>query len=162
MDSTPVRKTIPFRLIAGSGLLLILVIVLMDYLEEAHRVLEIQSVEQQKRVINSALVVVFSTYAVERRLHELQQLDGANPFIFLRQFSITLNNYRGEARPGPELATGWYYDESTGEIFFQPVYLQQAPRLKVIFDYVDLDANGKFEKGVDRVRSLRLQEFNWL
>ena len=162
MDSTPAPRTIPYRVIVGSALVLVLAFVLMDYLERAHRVLEEQSVSQQIRVINSALVVVFSTHAVENRLHDLQQLDGANPFEFLQQFNIALSNYRGEAQPSNELITGWYYDEKAGVIFFQPLYLEEIPRLKIVFDYLDRNANGRFEKGTDRVRALRLEAIDWI
>ena len=162
MDSTPAPRSIPYRLIVGSTLVLVLALILMNYLEKAHRVLEEQSVSQQKRVITSALVVVFSSYAVDNRLHELQQLNGANPFEFLQQFNIALSNYRGEAQLADGLATGWYYDDQAGVIFFQPIYLEDAPRLQVVFDFIDRDKNGVFDKQVDKVRSLRLQELDWL
>lgn len=141
MDNTPVRRIVPFKLIVGSAILLLLALVLMNYLEKAHAVLEEQSVKQQKRVIESALVVVFATHAVEGRLHELHQLDGANPFEFLQQYSIAAGNYFGQSELAADLSSGWYYDPKRGEVFFIPLYLDEPQRLRVFVDSLPGDSD---------------------
>ena len=73
-----------FRLTLMVILIAILIMVFMSYLEDTERELERVSISQTKKIIDSSLAVVYSTYAVNHRLDELNDLEGGNPFEFCR------------------------------------------------------------------------------
>ena len=102
-----------FRLTLMVILIAILIAVFMSYLEDTERELERASISQTKKIIDSSLAVVFSSYVVRRRLDELNDLDGGNPFVFLREFGILPPGYRGviQSLPDAEQDPGWYYIE---------------------------------------------------
>ena len=157
MDSSPVRRNVPFKLIVGLALLMVLTITLMNYLERAHAVLEEQSVQQQKRVIDSVLVVMFATYAVDGRLQQLAELDGGNPFEWLKKYDLSATQYRGvfnAAQPGD--SNGWFYDSDAGQIFYRSLYLEYQPRYEVKVGYQDVNQNGRLDPGIDNLNTLYL------
>jgi hypothetical protein len=77
----------PGAIVFRLGIMIILIAIMMavffSYLDDTERELERVSVLQTKKIIDSSLVVVFATYAVNNRLGELNDLDGGNPFVFL-------------------------------------------------------------------------------
>ena len=87
---------INFRLSAMVILILLFIYVFLHYTDEAEQAIELQSVEQTRRVIDSALFIVFATYATEGRLDQLADLEGGNPFEFLKEYLAHSIPYRGE------------------------------------------------------------------
>lgn len=74
----------------------ILMAIFFRYTDGMQQGLERQSIMQTRRIIDSALTVVFASYAVKGRLHELSQIDGDNPFVFLEEYSLLPVTYRGK------------------------------------------------------------------
>jgi hypothetical protein len=149
-----------FRLIMMVFLILILIYVFLGYVEKAEKALEIQSIEQTRRIIDSALVVAFATHATNGKLDELDRLDGGNPFELLKEYLLLPASYHGETGlidPG-KLPGGWYYDSNSGDILFVPFYLPEIQVFRVTLSYVDSNNNGSFEAASDEFRGLSLQK----
>ena len=135
-----------FRLIMMILLILIFIYVFLSYVEKAEKAIEIQSIEQTKRIIDSALVVAFATHATSGKLDELDQLDGGNPFALLKEYLLLPASYHGEIRltDPNNLPSGWYYDLNSGEVLFVPFYLPEIQVFRVELGYVDYNKTGSF------------------
>ena len=74
----------PGAILFRFGMLAIIIVILigvfLSYVEEAQKTVERASILQTKRIIDSALAVAFSTYAVRGNLSDLNELNGGNPF----------------------------------------------------------------------------------
>jgi hypothetical protein len=149
-----------FRLIMMVFLILIFIYVFLVYVDKAEKAIEIQSIEQTKRIIDSALVVAFATYATSGKLDELDQLDGGNPFELLKEYLLLPASYHGEIglTDPNNLPGGWYYDLNTGDILFVPFYLSEIQVFRVKLGYVDSNKNGSFEAADDEFRRLSLEK----
>jgi len=149
-----------FRLIMMASLILILIYVFLGYVEKAEKAIEIQSIEQTKRIIDSALVVTFATYATSGKLDELVQLDGGNPFELLKEYLLVPASYRGEIESTDpnSLPDGWYYDLNSGDILFVPFYLSEIQVFRVKLDYADSNKSGSFEAADDEFRRISLEK----
>ncbi len=92
-------------------LIAIMMVVFFSYLDDTEREFERASVLQTKKIIDSALAVVFATYAVNNRLNELNDLNGGNPFLFLKEYQMLPPAYAGELDRDPAVgqAARWYY-----------------------------------------------------
>lgn len=149
---------INFRLSVMVILILALTYIFLHYAEKAEQAIEFQSIQQTQRIIESALVVVFATYASQGRLDELANLEGANPFEFLREYQVLPVTYRGEIEVAgssmPE--SGWYYLSGSGDLMYAPFRLSESVYFRVVLDYDDIDRNGRFEPGQDQFKALRL------
>lgn len=146
-----------FRFSVTVIVILILIRIFLNYAEDTQKSFELNAIQQTKRIVDASLTVVFSTYAVERRLQELEQLDGANPFPLLAEYQILPANYRGvvevDLAPGGE--PGWYYLERQGLVVYRPQYLAGDRYFRIRLNYDDLDGSGRFEFASDRLRSLQ-------
>ena len=149
-----------FRLIVMVSLILIFIYVFLVYIEKAEKAIEIQSIEQTKRIIDSALVIAFATHATSGKLDELDRLDGGNPFELLKEYLLLPTSYHGEIGLTDlnGLPSGWYYDLNTGDILFVPIYLPEIQVFRVKLDYVDTNKNGSFEAAVDAFSRLSLEK----
>ena len=97
-------RAVLFRLSIMIILIAIMMVIFFSYVDDTERELERTSVLQTKKIIDSALAVVFATYAVRNRLHELNDLDGGNPFVFLKEYQMLPPAYVGEI--DHDLSTG--------------------------------------------------------
>ncbi len=146
-----------FRLSVMIIVIAILVVIFFRYMDSAQRGLERQSIMQTKRIIDSSLAVVFASYAVKGRLNELNQVDGANPFIFLEQYSLLPATYRGEIgqRSLADLKPGWYYRRATGNVIYIPRFLLDAEWYSLVLNYDDSNQSGRFEADQDQFKTLQ-------
>lgn len=138
-------------------IILILIRIFLNYSEETRRVYEQQSIVQTKRIVDSTLAVVFSSYAVDRRLDDLAELDGANPFRFLERYDMLPASYRGEIEHELEdsHAPGWYYLGHRGVVAYKARYSGDHLYFAIVLNYEDRNQSGRFEAGSDRFRNLR-------
>ncbi len=150
---------IAFRLSAMVILIMAFLAIFLHYAGEAERTIELQSIQQTQRLVDSALVVAFATHATEGRLGELAALDGADPFVALADYFQHNINYRGRLAGDPaKLAPGWYYRESSGDLVYLPVHLGQPAYFRLTLLYDDLDGDGRFDFATDRFRALKMLE----
>lgn len=147
---------IVFRLSLMVIVIAILMGIFFTYLEETEKEVERASILQTKKIIDSTLAVVFATYAVNGRLGELGELDGANPFNFLAEFSLLPKSYVGvlEDDDAADQAPGWYYLEHRGLVAYVPRFLDGRVYFRVELNYEDTDGSGRFDYGTDRFRNL--------
>ena len=151
-----VPGALSFRFIVTVILILILAAVFFQYIDNSRKKVERVSIQQTQTVINSALLVVFASLAAKGRLNELNELEGANPFVHLEKFNITPAAYQGELDGSAALdqMPGWYYIKSSGQVTYVPFYLGQHSSFKLTFRYQDKNHSGRFENGVDRFKNL--------
>lgn len=146
-----------FRLSLMIIIVAILVLVFLRYVDDTQIELERQSILQTKRVIDSSLAVAFAGYAVKGRLSELNQLDGANPFLILEQFELLPPAYQGELEN--DLAAGqqpgWYYLKRRRQVVYKSRFAGGDHYFSLKLDYEDVNRSGSFEAGQDRF--IRLQ-----
>lgn len=145
-----------FRTVVSTTLILILVAFFFSYLEGTERELERTSIAQTKKIIDSALAVVFASYAVNGRLNELNELDGGNPFVFLEEFGIAPPGYRRvlETDLSTDLDPGWYYLAHRRQVAYKSYFLDADTYFAIRLNYDDVNGSGRFERGVDRFRNL--------
>ncbi len=150
---------INFRLSMMVILILVLIYVFLDYAETAERATEVQSIEQTRRIINSALAVSFSTYATNGDLQGLNQLDGGNPFVLLNEYLLLPASYHGETQatdPGT-LSSGWHFQVNTGQILYIAFYIEEIHVFRIDLNYVDNNQNVRFDPDQDRFNHLGLE-----
>jgi hypothetical protein len=143
-----------FRLSIMVILIAILILVFLYYVRGTEKALERSSIAQTKRVIDSALVVVFSSYAVTNRMDRLHELDGANPFVFLEEFEIRFADYKGELSHDlrADLEAGWYYLPHRNLVGYKAQYLETETYFQIQLLYEDRNQSGSFDYGIDRFR----------
>ncbi len=147
---------IAFRLSVMLILIVTFLAVFLRYADEAERTIETQSIRQTQRLVDSALVVAFATYASQGRLGELAALDGADPFVALADFFEHNIRYRGRLVGDPAaLEPGWYYRESSGDLVYLPLHLGQPAYFRLTLLYDDVDGDGDFDFAADRFRALK-------
>jgi hypothetical protein len=146
-----------FRLSVMIIIIAILVVIFFRYSDSTQKELERQSVMQTKRIIDSSLAVVFASYAVKGRLNELNQIEGANPFVFLKEYSLLPAAYRGETGQSglTGLDPGWYYSRVTGNVVYIPRFLDEVELYAVVLNYDDVNQSGRFDAGQDAFRNLQ-------
>ncbi|MDH3220050.1 MAG: hypothetical protein OEO19_11020 [Gammaproteobacteria bacterium] len=146
-----------FRLSTMIILIAILMVVFFSYIEDTERALERASIAQTKRIIDSSLAVVFSSYAVSGRLDDLNDLAGGNPFVFLREFGLLPPGYVGaiDRDPAADLAPGWYYLRHRRQVFYKSGFSDADSYYAVVLNYQDVNQSGFFESSIDRFRNLQ-------
>lgn len=146
-----------FRLSVMIIIIAILVVIFFRYTDSTRKELERQSIMQTKRIIDSSLAVVFASYAVKGRLNELNQIEGANPFVFLREYSLLPVAYRGEAGQSEltHLEPGWYYRKVDGDVVYIPRFLDDVESYAVVLNYDDVNQTRRFEADQDLFRNLQ-------
>ncbi len=146
-----------FRLSIMVILIAILIMVFFIYIDDARHGLERNSILQTRRVIDSSLAVVFSTYAVRGTLDRLNEIDGGNPFLFLQDFGIQVAGYEGELEQdlSDELPAGWYYLKSRGLVAYRAHFSDSDSYFRVELDFEDNNQSGSFEAADDKFRSLK-------
>ncbi len=146
-----------FRFILMVVLILVLIAVFMSYADETQRDIERISVLQTGRVVNSAMAVVFSTYAVNNELDKLNDLDGGNPFVHLAEYQMLPTAYQGvvERDPDSEMAPGWYYMSHRRLVIYKARYLAEDIYFELVLLYSDANGSGRFESRVDKINSLK-------
>lgn len=151
---------IRFRLAVMVILVAILMLTFFSYLDGSAVALERQSVLQTKRIIDSALTVVFAEHAVRGELDRLERVDGANPFRFLEALEIPVPSYQGEIESelDEDLAPGWYYQKHRARVAYKSHFGGQDYYFRVNLGYEDNNRSSRFESGVDRFRYLRFDE----
>ena len=115
---------------------------------------------QTRKVIDSALAVVFSSYAIKGRLNDLNELDGGNPFEFLDEFELLPVVYQGEiaSNLNEDLSPGWYYYKNTGSVAYKSRYLEHNSYFGVELIFEDRNLSGHFESAHDKFLQLRFVE----
>lgn len=138
----------------------ILMAIFFRYTDGMQQGLERQSIMQTRRIIDSALTVVFASYAVKGRLHELSQIDGDNPFVFLEEYSLLPVTYRGEidGEVSAGLTPGWYYLSWHGLVAYRPRFLESDRYFRIVLDYEDRNQSGLFESDEDNFGQLQFVE----
>ena len=151
-----------FRLSIMVILIAILTAVFFSYLEDSEKEFERTSILQTKRVIDSSLAVVFASYAVGGRLNQLNDLHGANPFVFLEEFGILLPAYAGLLTTDPvnDTAPGWYYLAHRRVVVYRSRFIGGDSYFTVLLNYEDLNGSGSYEPNADRFRNLQFVEAN--
>jgi len=146
-----------FRLSLMIILIAIMMMTFFSYLDDTERALERTSVLQTKKIIDSALVVVFSTYAVNNRLHELNDLDGGNPFVFLQEYQMLPASYVGEIDHdlGLDEAPGWYYLSHRRVVFYNSYFNELDSYFRIVLNYQDNNQSRSFEPATDNFHNLQ-------
>ncbi len=149
-----------FRLSITIILITIIVTMFFSYLDDTEKALERSAILQTKRIIDSSLALVFATYAVKGRLDDLDQLDGGNPFAFLREYQLLPPAYQGELTRdvSPGLAAGWYYLPHRGQVVYRARYLETDSYFAIVLFYEDRNRSGFFESGKDVFNHLKFVE----
>jgi len=157
--STP-PGALKFRLIAIIILVIIFMLAFLNYANGISASFEKTSIQQTKNIINSTLVVVFSTYTVKGELERLNEVNGGNPFEYLERFSQVPATYRGEIDDDKleESEPGWYYDDLSGQAIYKSFYNDQIYYFTIVLEYRDVDESGKFEYGIDEYRRLSFRQ----
>ena len=111
-------------------------------------------------IINSSLAIVFATYAVEGKLDDLNDLEGANPFVFLRKYKLLPATYVGEIDHGlnDQLAPGWYYLKHLRQVGYKSLHLGDRFNFELVLRYDDINESGRFESGIDVFKGLNFIE----
>lgn len=146
-----------FRFSVMVIIILILIRIFLNYAEETQRVYEQNSILQTKRIVDSTLAVVFSTYAANRRFGDLAELEGANPFRYLEQYQMLPSSYQGEIESDLQTsdAPGWYYLRHRGLVVYKARYTDDHRYFAVVLNYEDRNESGRFEAASDRFRNLQ-------
>ena len=148
---------IVFRLSIMIILIVTLVSIFFSYLEDTERELERTSILQTKKIIDSSLVVVFATYAVNNRLNELNDLDGGNPFVHLAEYGILPTAYIGEIDhdPGKDQEPGWYYLTHRRILVYKSLFSDADHYFEIVLNYEDRNQSGSFEPASEKFNSLQ-------
>ncbi|MDJ0778482.1 MAG: hypothetical protein QNJ85_11500 [Gammaproteobacteria bacterium] len=148
-----------FRTLMSLLLILILIFVFFSYVDDTQREFERSAIEQTRRIIDSALAVTFASYAVEGRLDELEQLNGANPFLLLQNYRMLPASYQGEIEQDIDagLGSGWYYLKHRRLVAYKTYHLDSYRYFRLHLNYDDRDGNGRFDPASDEFRNLQLQ-----
>jgi len=148
---------INFRFSVMVILILIFIVYFFFYFEDAKKEIERASILQTKKIIDSSLAVVFATYAVKGKLDDLQELDGANPFVFMAKYKLVPPAYQGEidSEPSSVLAPGWYYLARSRSVVYKSRYIDTDSYFAIVLKYQDLNQSGRFEAAADKYQSLQ-------
>ena len=148
---------IVFRLSIMIILIVTLVSIFFSYLEDIEREFERTSILQTKKIIDSSLVVVFATYAVNNRLNELNDLDGGNPFVHLAEYGILPTAYIGEIDhdPGKDQEPGWYYLTHRRILVYKSLFSDADHYFEIVLNYEDRNQSGSFEPASEKFNSLQ-------
>lgn len=148
---------IVFRLSIMLILIAMLVSVFFSYFEDTERELEHASILQTKKIIDSALAVVFATYAIKGRLNDLNDLNGGNPFVFLKEYAMLPPAYAGELDHDLsfEQAPGWYYLSHRGIVVYKSLFIESDSYFAIVLNYQDNNQSGLFEPAEDRFQNLQ-------
>jgi len=149
-----------FRLVLIVILVIILILVFFNYTSRISVAIEKTSIQQTKNIINSTLMVVFASYAVKGELERLNELNGANPFEYLENYSLLPVTYRGDigVDKSTDSSPGWYYDGVNGIAIYKPLYDDKDYYFRIELDYRDVDGSGRFEPAVDQFGRLSLRQ----
>ncbi len=145
-----------FRLVMTITLVIILILVFFNYTNRISVAIEKTSIQQTKNIINSTLVVVFATYTVKGELGLLNEVDGGNPFEYLKIYGQVPITYRGEIDDDSlnNNVPGWYYDRTNGLAVYKPLYDDKFYYFAIELDYRDVDGSGRFDPGIDEYQRL--------
>jgi len=148
-----------FRLGIMVILIAILVAVFFTYVADVQKNAERAAITRTKGLINSSLAVVFATYAVQSRMSELNDIDDANPFEFLREYQMLPATYAGEIEHAlnDQLKPGWYYLKSRRQVTYKPRYLDEVFRFELKLSYQDKNDSGRFEPEIDTFQGIYFQ-----
>lgn len=134
--------------------------------------MERAAVEYSVARMHETLALRFAELAVQGRLRELPALAGINPLAH----GDVVDNYSGVRHlpPAEEREPGrWYFDAAIGNVVYVPHYPEaliwpdgesRILRWRARPDWEDIDGDGEFDRGVDRVRGMelvRLDEARW-
>jgi hypothetical protein len=149
-----------FRLSIMIVLIAIMIVIFFSYVDDAEKELERASMLQTRKIINGALTVVFATYATRNRLHQLNDLDGSNPFVFLKEYQMLPANYVGETEHdlSAEEAPGWYYLRHRRLVVYHSKFNELDSYFTIVLNYQDTDKSGSFEPATDKFESLQFVE----
>ncbi len=149
-----------FRLGIMIILIAIMMVIFLSYVDDTERELERTSVLQTKKIIDSALMVVFATYAARNRLHELNDLDGGNPFVFLKEYQMLPPAYVGESDHdlSADEVPGWYYLKHRRLVVYHSKFNERDSYFTIVLNYQDNDKTGSFEPATDKFESLQFVE----
>ncbi len=149
-----------FRLVMTIILVIIFILVFFNYTNRISIAMEKTSIQQTKNVINSTLMVVFSSYAVKGELERLNELNGGDPFEYLENYSLLPATYRGDIGVDKLAVSvpGWYYDRANGLAIYKPLYDDKDYYFRIELDYRDVDGSGRFEPEFDEYRRLSFRQ----
>jgi hypothetical protein len=146
-----------FRMSIMVILIAIMIMVFFFHVGDTEKQIERASVLQTKRIIDSALAVVFSTHAVRRQLDQLNDFDGGNPFVFLEQYSMLPAAYVGEIGHDAvrDLEPGWYYLSHRRIVLHKSFFDDSDTYFRIKLSYQDNNRSGSFEAAADKFNSLQ-------
>ena len=142
-------------------LVIIFMLVFLNYTDGISASLEKTSIQQTKNIINSTLAVVFATYTVKGELGLLNELNGGNPFEYLKKYGQVPITYQGEiGDDGLEdnNVPGWYYDGANGLAIYKSLYDDKFYYFAIELDYKDIDGSGRFDPGIDEYQRLSFRQ----
>jgi hypothetical protein len=149
-----------FRLVAMVILVIVFMLVFLNYANRISITTEKASIQQTKNIINSTLYVVFATYTVKGELGLLNEVNGGNPFEYLKIYGQVPITYRGEIGDDnlEDNVPGWYYDRMNGQALYKALYDDQVYYFTIVLEYRDVDGSGHFEQGADKYHGLSFQQ----
>ena len=151
---------ISFRLSIMVILILIFILYFLFYFDDYKQDIESSSILQTKKIIDSSLAVVFATHAVNGDLDGLNEIEGGNPFEFLKQYQMLPTTYQGvlEQEPPEGLPPGWYYVVQNEHVVYVPRYLADKSYYAITLKYRDHNQSGRFESAADKFQNLLFQK----
>lgn len=126
--------------------------------------MERAAVEYSVARMRELLALRFAELVAQGRLQELPTLDGANPLAD----ADVVTDYGGVRRlpPAGQREPGqWYFDAAIGNVVYVPRYPEalawpegepRVMRWRARPDWEDVDADGEFDRRVDRVSGMEL------
>jgi len=123
------------------------------------------SMESVAGTLRSALGIEVATHIARGKIAALAGLENSNPMDTLAEVP---KNYKGPLfAPDPALIEGgnWYFDTQSGTLVYRvenvTYFKTDLPgparaRFQIKLVYEDINANGTYDTGIDKLRGLRL------
>ncbi len=134
---------------------------------------EKMDMEQVLHNLKQSILVTVGEHLVESDLFELQRLQGSNPVLLLRSNPDNYIGERGDLDERPP-AGYWYYNYDRQVLIYRVIHtrsfrsrgtLTDEAAFKLNLIFTDNNNNGRFDRGVDVVQSLRLEpqaRYEWV
>ena len=126
---------------------------------------EATSVEQMIRNLRTGIMLYVSDRLIEGKVDRIADLVQSDPFTVM---NTPYGNYGGAATAAEIKAAPpgqWFYDRDNHELVYKVVnrkYFRNdrgtdLVRLKTVLNFADRNNDGRFERGIDRPRSVSLR-----
>ena len=124
--------------------------------------------------LRSAMSIQVASYISSDNVGELVENISSNPMDWLSEKPEAYIGILDEPDPADVTASTWYFDSynkylvyrvSNSEYFSSPLKGPKRARFRVNLDYTDIDEDGEYSAGVDKIHGLTLKSiepYKWL